>query len=562
MPPTPWATEDQRQFLQNWMPQYLLAQASKNLWTFWPKMREAWFLDYPEEEVLGFPIADELVDPNAGDVPLLTLEQESELSSALTKRKTQLQAWSSLASILFKARAKRRRHHQVSEVYHKHNLLRVKEELKARGMDELNEAVQGRDDDGEWIDDDDDAVRMKRVQEAKTARMKLTRQVVDDLFKAEPEEVQEKFRKMAREEVLPVLEEPEEGATRSPEDYQASIDEASDMVRMFHAELTKMTGWYGITMLGGPMPRMGGELWARSIPFGTTPGGVNFEDFHPSWKKVGREFLKFLRRAISRKICLERGIFALEAVAKSKAGESNDGDELDPEDAAAEPAEPAKPPKATKLTRRPRKSKKAAGDMAKSADRGWNKDSSATATMPLASIINEGGNALTLDPEFERDLLACLANAETAEAWTGGFPSFSAETGHTLLSFRDDNSNSVAGASPHAPGSAAKTSVNGGSPFNGAARDSSFASSSFSNAHAPLHGGSPYSSGSAHTPSPTRNADAGGSGAPSNGASPYSGDLATWLTMAAQRSETCYTEHPHLRRKGLCLSLPPYLLRR
>ncbi|KAJ7271757.1 hypothetical protein C8J57DRAFT_1507670 [Mycena rebaudengoi] len=257
------------------------------------------------------------VDPEAA--PLLTAEQEALLTGALLKRKEQLKSWfrnetsklkragrgggtaprASLAGLLFKARAKRRRHHQVLEVYQKRNAERLKERLAVRGFNKLNEATQARDKEGEWIDDDDSEARMIRVRDASVARMKLTREVVKEMFDEETQATQDEYRKWAKEEVLPQIEDTPEGGKRRPEEYQASIDESGEVVRLFHDMLYKMTGWMGVTVFGGPMPNMGGELAVKAIPFGLTPGGVHFENWHPSWtKSVSKPLLRFLRRAI------------------------------------------------------------------------------------------------------------------------------------------------------------------------------------------------------------------------------------------------------------------------
>ncbi|KAJ7260061.1 hypothetical protein C8J57DRAFT_1233081 [Mycena rebaudengoi] len=372
MAPTSWATLDQRAWLKSWLPRYQVAQAGKTLYQFWAKIREEWLAQYPEEQALGFPVPDAQVDPEAG--PLLTVEQEELLSAALLKRKNQLQAWfrnetskvkrsgrgtgtaprDSLAGLLFKAKAKRRWCHQVLEIYHKHNPEQVKERSAERGFDKLNEATQACDEEGEWLDDDDGEARLVRVRDARVARLTLMQAMVKEMFEEETPETQDMYCKAAREEVFPVEEETPDGVMRRPEEYQASIDESGEVIRMFHDMLFKMTGWMGATVYGGPMPNMGGDLAVKTITFGLTPGGVNFEHWHPSWQKlVSKPLLTYLRRAFPPNVRLERTIFSPAGEDSTSAQDAPAGEEGQAEEEAIPPQEnPAKP------TRRLRKKDK------------------------------------------------------------------------------------------------------------------------------------------------------------------------------------------------------------
>ncbi|KAJ7105437.1 hypothetical protein C8R43DRAFT_1140873 [Mycena crocata] len=322
MPPTGWCTGERREFINLWMPEYLLKGTAKRLDEFWPKMKEAWFNEFPEEKELDLPVQQFDPDP---DVPLpqqLTDEEREIFGKAVAVREKQLKnqfkngrdaimrkrgavnrSATSLAAMLFKKRPKRRRRHQVLEIYQKHYRAQIQAALRKTEYDTLNEAAQCRDEDGEWINDDDDTVKMMRVQGARKRCMMIFRRVVRECFEAEEEVVKEAMREEAKEEIV-TTETPDrtqegEGPERTPEEYQMSIDESRQAAEMFLEEFQRMTGWMGVLVYGGPVPRLGGDFGMKTVAFGTTPGGVAFDVFHPKWKKaVSDPLFKFLRQAI------------------------------------------------------------------------------------------------------------------------------------------------------------------------------------------------------------------------------------------------------------------------
>ncbi|KAJ6529042.1 hypothetical protein DFH09DRAFT_1327459 [Mycena vulgaris] len=359
-------TPEEQDFVRLWMPEFLLRKGHKELEDFWPKMRAAYLNTWPEELRLSLPLQQVVHDPNAEKPPPLTDKQRARLDEALTARFKQLRnsfynAYSkirnqrggvsrspvSLAAMLFKARPKIKRRHQVLEVYQMVYRDKIKAALKKSQFDKLNEAVQCRDEDGEWIDDDDDKTKMERVKDAWRTRMKIQRRVVQEEWDAEVEVVKQKMREMAKKEVAAPAadEDDEDGKTkeRTPEAYQMSIDESGPVAEMFLAEFHRMTGWMGVLAYGGPVPRAGGELGVKSVCFGNTPAGLNFERFHPHWKKgVTTPLFRFLRQAIPREVRLSRGIFT---------GEDNS--DVDEEEAGltAVDGEVATPPKKAKKKR-------------------------------------------------------------------------------------------------------------------------------------------------------------------------------------------------------------------
>ncbi|KAJ6548895.1 hypothetical protein B0H19DRAFT_1074700 [Mycena capillaripes] len=395
--PKGWGTPEQKAFIALWMPEFLVKKAGKRLDEFWPKMKEAYLSEFPEEILLGLPVQDMDPDPNAEPPRKLTPEEKGVLDEAIVKREKQLhnsfyngcaklkeigggRRPISLAASLFKALPKRKRRHQVLELYQKDNKAKIQSALRESEYDKLNEAAQCRDDDGEWIDDTDDDAKTKRITDARKKRMTVFRRVIQEQWESEEPEVQKNFREMAKREVVVPESKPEdeeeEGRERTPEEYQLSVAE------MFLGEFHKMTGWVGALVYAGPVPRMGGELGmkrllalitiALSCSFGVTPGGVNFEHWHDNWRKgVAQPLAKFARQAIPRNIRVSRALFAPE-------------EEENVSGAAKSPVAPEKTGNVEKAkpVRRPRKPQAAT-----------------SATSPAPAIVEETSSSTQLMPE-------------------------------------------------------------------------------------------------------------------------------------------------------------------
>ncbi|KAJ6595061.1 hypothetical protein DFH09DRAFT_1305742 [Mycena vulgaris] len=377
-PPSKYTVE-QQQFIKLWMPEFLIKKAGKNLDNFWPRMKAQYLSEWPEELELGLPLQQVSADSNAAPMVKLTKEEQARLDATLEARFNQLRnsffnafkkireqrggvskSSSSLASILFKARPKGRRRHQVLEVYQKAYQPTVKAALKASEYDVLNEASQCRDEDGEWVDDDDDSAKMKRLKEAQSKQMSTWRRVVQAAWDAELQEVKEKVRQMAKTEVVKQTDTVggADDVERTPEEYQTSIEESLQVTDMFLKEFGRMTGWMGTLIYGGPMPEQKGELVIQTVSFGTTPGpsGLNFAKWHPKWKKgVTNPFFAFLRQAIPTNVRIARGIFTRDDNNNDRQGKESDAEKApDPaeSDAADSDAEgPVKQKKQAKKTK-------------------------------------------------------------------------------------------------------------------------------------------------------------------------------------------------------------------
>lgn len=68
------------------MPEFLVKKAAKKLNGFWPKMKKAWYEEFPEELELRLPVQVFDPDPNAPRPRKLTTDEEAALSEAITIR--------------------------------------------------------------------------------------------------------------------------------------------------------------------------------------------------------------------------------------------------------------------------------------------------------------------------------------------------------------------------------------------------------------------------------------------------------------------------------------------
>ncbi|KAK6978074.1 hypothetical protein R3P38DRAFT_3236168 [Favolaschia claudopus] len=446
MPPKPWSTPDQDAFIATWFPEFLLKKSQKKLDGFWPKLKEAWFSEFPEETVLRLPLQDVSHDPNATTQPrILTPEERTRLDNAIAKRFKQLhdklyniyakaagqrggisRSAHSLAGTLFKKYPKRRRRHQVLEVFAKEHKTDVQTALDAAGFAALNEAAMCRDDEGAWIDDNDPDIRKKRVEAARSDRMKLYRRVLQECFDAAAEEIQEDMRKKASEEMvrpkttLPDTDE-EGDVDRTPEEYQLSIDEALGVLEIFFTVFRQMLGgWVGFVSCIGPIPRLVSltSLFTASHCFGRTKEGLTFEDYHTNFSKaVAHPLAKFARTVIPREVRLARALYSLEDE------ENLDEDLADAADQdTPAPTTPSKSQK-KKAKRKAKKQKKGEAD-SNGVGKGKEKDTGgeqATGDPTLAG--NTSGNSLPPPVRRPRNRSSQNSSSVSSRVTPDPFPS-------------------------------------------------------------------------------------------------------------------------------------------
>ncbi|KAJ6547986.1 hypothetical protein DFH09DRAFT_1367118 [Mycena vulgaris] len=331
MAPKRWTTNYQLAYLNLQLPDFIRRQAQKKQHLFWGAMQEGWFSRFPERAALGLPLAS---DPAA---PPLTAEESERLGTALVERKKQLKSWfirerkkirtgtaapGKKLTPLAKALAKRtapvgRRVHQAKEIFQIRNKDAIRTELTERGHDELNEAarVEARtSSEPETREEQDAAVRMSRGE-----RMRMRSGVVAELWANASAEEREAVRvEISREKAALAAEQRrveerlgEQNGKKTPEEYQDGVDGIDELFEEAHGLTIETSGWVGITLLGGPTPRLGGECTVKVICSGETPAGNSFaeacEDFEQGL--LGR-FKLFVERVFSARECKERAILA------------------------------------------------------------------------------------------------------------------------------------------------------------------------------------------------------------------------------------------------------------
>ncbi|KAJ6518384.1 hypothetical protein DFH09DRAFT_1428186 [Mycena vulgaris] len=331
MAPKRWTTNSQLAYLSLQLPDFIRRQAQKKQHLFWGAMQEGWFSRFPERAALGLPLAS---DPAA---PPLTAEESERLGAALVERKKQLKSWfirerkkirtgtaapGKKLTPLAKALAKKtapigRPVHQAKEIFQIRNKDAIRAELTERGHDELNEAarVERRtSSEPETREEQDYAVRMSRGE-----RMRMRSGVVSELWANTSSEEREAVRaEISREKAALATERrrakerlEEANGKKTPEEYQDGVDGIDELFEEAHALTIDTSGWVGITLLGGPTPRLGGECTVKIICSGETPAGNSFaeacEDFEQGL--LGR-FKLFVERVFSARECKERAILA------------------------------------------------------------------------------------------------------------------------------------------------------------------------------------------------------------------------------------------------------------
>ncbi|KAJ7112821.1 hypothetical protein C8R43DRAFT_1138739 [Mycena crocata] len=337
MPPNGWTTDNEFAFLWSQIPEYIKCKANGTFWKFWPVFYAEWFRRFPEEARLGFGgVTAE------GDAIKLTAEQEVVAGKALEKRKQQLETWFrwhskkvnkpavaqnkadySLGNEMFKKKLPRRRAHRPRELFQKRNKALVDDALDVEGFFEVNEAhrVASLAD----LADETEEEKNARMKAAQAERMNMRTRVVDRLFSEASEDELRCINELIEGEQQEIAaagngkkknrqeqrEQDEEAAARepTPEEYQMAIDESPEVMARVHEVLAKRTGWYGITIYGGPNPRYGGGLSMKSVCFGRTLAGNDFETAHTSFDhSISKYFQAFLKRSFPTEVRRARAL--------------------------------------------------------------------------------------------------------------------------------------------------------------------------------------------------------------------------------------------------------------
>ncbi|KAJ7138171.1 hypothetical protein C8R44DRAFT_728343 [Mycena epipterygia] len=252
MAPKPWADAQHLAWLHLQLPDYIRRHAEGKLHLFWGATEEAWFARFPEQEQLGLLLPS---DPNA---PVLTREQVGQLGDVIIVRKKQLASW---FRCWWSGVAVRR-------------------------------AMREDDDDEETLEEQEGHVKMSRSE-----RMSLWNEVVTEMWA----ELSDEDREVVEREVET---EKRNLARKQLEEEQQGIDSVENLFKDAHVVGHEMSGWVGVTIVGGPTPRMGGH-----ICFGETANGNDFEascaDFEQT---VTKPFAEFLQRIFSEAQRRERAL--------------------------------------------------------------------------------------------------------------------------------------------------------------------------------------------------------------------------------------------------------------
>ncbi|KAJ6448835.1 hypothetical protein C8R45DRAFT_947753 [Mycena sanguinolenta] len=361
-----WSAE-QLEFLTRQFSVFESAQRTSGLPDFWPKMEREFFELWPEEDVLGIVVAE---DDGSGEGPgAMGLEDAKRVGEATARRKKRLGSWfnnhsqkvkrqmdavapsksGTLAAKLFKQLAKKRRRLQEVEIFQKRNKRLIDDAVKAKlakwkktkrsgditsdndSDSSDNDSSSSSDDDSSNSSSDDDssssdsdsndeAGRSKNTSgskpkmdlKARSRALRIRRKIVQKLWKkataAEKAIVREIYTQQKAHIVDDVFDKPVE--ERTPEEIQSAIEELPGIVAEFHAGIYAMTGWQGVTLLGGPMPSEGGAVTQKTFCSGTSPAGLTLAESVQDWDTVIRAVGQWLKRCNPREI---RKLRALDA---------------------------------------------------------------------------------------------------------------------------------------------------------------------------------------------------------------------------------------------------------
>ncbi|KAF7326719.1 hypothetical protein MSAN_02499900 [Mycena sanguinolenta] len=115
--------------------------------------------------------------------------------------------------------------------------------------------------------------------------MRVRRKVVQKLWKhataAEKAAVREMYVQQQAHVVDDLFDKPIED--RTPEEIQSAIDELPGIIAEFHAGIYTMTGWLGVTLLGGPTPEERGAVTQKTYCSGTSPAGLTLAESLQDW---------------------------------------------------------------------------------------------------------------------------------------------------------------------------------------------------------------------------------------------------------------------------------------
>ncbi|KAJ7259465.1 hypothetical protein C8J57DRAFT_1515533 [Mycena rebaudengoi] len=320
-------------------------QARNTLGLFWPKMERDWFKQWPVEVDLGMPAPKSSEEGEEAEVETAPVSDEDKLAIGVrtAAQKKKLHGWfnttsqklkkkgetvkpvqvGQITASLFKAippkPEKRTRASQPIELFQRRYRELIESKMKAAGIDDTTvllalvpaklaehgatdaeDVTRANTDDPAALalpvgDDLFEVAAEKELKEQlKRARLKLRREVTKQLYDALPEEERLEMESLCegmRGAGAKLEEGEEEGELgealeRTPEEYQAEIDALPGILREVHTAIERLTGWTGATILGGPMPNIGGRIVSKTFCFGVSPGGRTLVQSIEEWEGV------------------------------------------------------------------------------------------------------------------------------------------------------------------------------------------------------------------------------------------------------------------------------------
>ncbi|KAF8149323.1 hypothetical protein K438DRAFT_2027408 [Mycena galopus ATCC 62051] len=328
MAPSKWSTDHQEALLLKHYDSYKRVkenQKSVPLTRFWDDLEKIFFAEFPAEAVLKLPTV-----PEGERRPPLTAEQLIVLGNATQLTQNRLKQWmrnrdqrtvnapaesatamsdNSLFQLLKKSKNTRpmRPVEKYQTLYHAKIQAAVKADLAAT-LDQTSS--MGIPANVVVLDEHQAAAQKKKLR---SERMSLWQLTAKKLYAAESDEVQREViaatnaENIKRGEARPPAGAAADGMT--PQSYQYAIDQIGPVYRKVHDMTKAKTGWSGILIMGGPMPRRGGQLSTKTICFGETASGNDFVSAIPDFDDVIKgPFHSWLKRVYPRDVRKARAL--------------------------------------------------------------------------------------------------------------------------------------------------------------------------------------------------------------------------------------------------------------
>ncbi|EMD41583.1 hypothetical protein CERSUDRAFT_90152 [Gelatoporia subvermispora B] len=309
MSPPKWATEVQLLWLKAFVPKFREHQAKATVRAFWPFIRQKWFSEFPEWNVVFGPERT----PES-----LTLEEKELYALAVGRRKKQLYNWFNnyqgdlgrkalqvkpLSAYLLKMCLQPRGHRalQLSEFYSQtFYAARVK-----------------------WFVDTEIAACIARGEKPNT--IAIVKRVTRERFESETDDFKDYVHAMwvsSREESAIDADDDDEEPEPTPESYEESISDLPAIVNQLLAELASRTGWTFMMACGGPQPSDGGALRCISMHAGPLgEGGCNYAAATPDFEKTTiKPLMNFMKGVYPRSVRDSRALGIPEAVLPNHPG--------------------------------------------------------------------------------------------------------------------------------------------------------------------------------------------------------------------------------------------------